>query len=206
MRGFSEQEREEIHRDLLRVGREQFVEYGPERTRVKDLTDPVGIAKPTFYQFFDSKGELYLEVLSRETEALAEEVHAGVTGIDTARDALEYVFKRYRQFLERNPDLMRVLSEHHPRELFRNVPPEKIEDAKEQWFDAHLPIIRDIQGKSDGPLAERDPREILELLRPIAVMQLYKERGTTRGVEEFDRLQTAHIETLVRGLILPDGE
>lgn len=206
VRGFSQEEREDIHRELVRVGREQFIKYGPERTRVKDITDPVGIAKPTFYQFFDSKGELYLEVIRRETDALADEVRAEVADIDTAQAALAHLFTTYRRFVETNPDLMRVLAEHHPRELFRNVPPEKIEDAKEQWFAAHLPIIRDIQQKTDGPLAERDPRAILELLRPIAVMQLYKEHGTTRSPAEFDRVQTRHIETLIRGLTLRDTE
>lgn len=205
MRGFSEQERQAIYRDLLSVGREQFVEYGPERTRIKDITDPVGIAKATFYQFFDSKGELYLEVLRHETEALAAEVRSDVATIETGREALEHLFVTYRQFVERNPDLMRVLAEHHPRELFRNVPAEKIQDAKAQWFETHLPIVEAIQEKSEEPLASREPREILELLRPVAVMQLYKERGTTRSDEEFDRLQTVHIETLVRGLTARDG-
>lgn len=206
VRGFSEEERAEIRKDLLRVGREQFLTYGPERTRVKDITDPVGIAKPTFYQFFDSKGELYLEILARETDELAARLRDETTSLDDPAEALERLFTAYREYIEHNPDLQQVLSEHHPRELFRNVPHERIEAARAHWFDVHLPVIRDIQAKSDGSLAERDSREILGLLRPIAVMQMYRERGTTRSPEEFDRLQRIHIETLVRGLIHGDPE
>lgn len=204
MRGFSDDERAQIRAELIEAGRDQILKYGPERTRVKDVTEPVGIAKPTFYQFFDSKGELYLEILAREIDRFAEQLRAELGGIEDARAALKRVFTGYVEFIETNPDLQRVMSENHPRELFRNVPQEKIDAVKQQWFDTNLPIIEDLQGKSDGALAERDPVEILNLLRPVAVMQMYKEKGTTRSQAHFEELQEMHIETLVRGLVSED--
>ena len=201
MRGFSEEEREQIREELIQTGREQFLRYGPERTRVKDVTEPVGIAKPTFYQFFDSKGELYLEIIAHETKAFSEQLRADLADIDDPSEALKRVFTSYVEFFENKPDLIEVFSESHPRELFRNVPQERIDDVKHQWYSATVPIIEDLQERSDGELAEHDPGEILSLLRPVGLMQLYKEQGTTRSEADFERIQNFHIETLVHGLV-----
>lgn len=204
MRGFSEEERAQIREDLITTGREQFLRYGPERTRVKDITEPVGIAKPTFYQFFNSKGELYLEIIARETEEFSEQLRADLADIDDPREGLKRVFTSYVEFFENKPDLLQILSENHPRELFRNVPQERINEMKHQWFTATLPIIKELQEKSDERLAEHDPGTILGLLRPVGLMQMYKEEGTTRGDEDFEQIQAFHIETLVRGLLHND--
>ena len=204
MRGFSEEERAQIREDLIMTGREQFLRYGPERTRVKDITEPVGIAKPTFYQFFDSKGELYLDIIARETEAFSEQLRSDLTDVEDPYEGLKRVFTSYIEFFENKPDLIEVLSENHPRELFRNVPQERIDEVKQQWYSATLPIIEDLQKRSDGSFAEYDPGEILSLLRPIGLMHLYKEQGTTRREADFERIQDFHIETLVRGLVAED--
>lgn len=204
MRGFSEEEREQIREDLIQTGREQFLRYGPERTRVKDITEPVGIAKPTFYQFFDSKGELYLEIMARETEAFSEQLRSNLTNVEDPYEGLKRVFTSYVEFFENKPDLIEVLSENHPRELFRNVPQERIDEVKQQWYSATLPIIEDLQKRSGGSLAEHDPAAILSLLRPVGLMQLYKEQGTTRSEADFERIQDFHIETIVWGLVADD--
>ncbi len=204
MRGFSDEERAQIRAQLIEVGREQFLAHGPERTRVKDLTDPVGIAKPTFYQFFDSKGELYLEILARESETFGERLRAEVAGIDDPQAGLERLFTSYLEFLEDSPGVQRMLTEHPPRELFRNVPQEEIDRVQNAWVETYIPAIEALQRESDGPFAERDPEVIFDLLRPVGLMQRYKERGTTRDEAEFERIQRVHVSTLVRGLTCAD--
>lgn len=206
MRGFSDEERARIREELLATGREQFFRYGPERTRVKDITDPVGIAKPTFYQFFDSKGELYLEVVAREIEAFDERARAGLEATEDPHEGLTHLFESYAEFIERNPDLQEVLTETHSRELFRNVPQERIDEVRRQWRDAYLPLIETLQENSDGALATYEPDVVLGLLRPVGLMQWYRERGTTLSDEEFERIRRAHIETLVRGLVLAETD
>lgn len=201
MRGFSEEDRAQIRADLLQTGREQFLRYGPERTRVKDITEPVGIAKPTFYQFFDSKGELYLEIIARESQAFSEQLRSELTAVEDPYEGMMCVFTSYVEFFENKSDLLAILSENHPRELFRNVSQERINAVKQQWYSTTVPIIEELQERSDGTLAEHDAGEVLSLLRPVGLMQLYKAQGTTRSDADFERIQDFHIETLVRGLV-----
>lgn len=51
MRKFTDEDRDRIRAELIGTAQELLMEYGPTKTTVKDITDPVGIAKPTFYQF-----------------------------------------------------------------------------------------------------------------------------------------------------------
>jgi AcrR family transcriptional regulator len=200
MRGFSDDERARIRDGLIETGREQFLKYGPERTRVKDITDPVGIAKPTFYQFFDSKGELHLEVISRETEEFVELLQEEIETTDDVRQGVERLFTSYLQFIEQNPNLHKLTSGNHPRELFRNVPQERIDEVQQQWTASCIPIIERLQERSEGTFASHDPGMVLALLRPVGLLHQYGKSGTTRSEEEITEIQQIHIDTLVRGL------
>lgn len=200
MRGFSDEQRNQIREDLVKSGSEQFQQYGPERTRVKDITEPVGIAKPTFYQFFDSKGELYLEIFTRVSKELGDELQSEISAIEDTREAVKRLFTKYVEFIEENPHLVEVMSHTPPREMFRNVPQEQIDQVRENWLNAYAPVIEELQHRTDAALVDYDPMMILALLRPIGLMHLYKEEGTTRDSTEFERMQEAHIEILVNGL------
>jgi AcrR family transcriptional regulator len=201
MRGFSDEERSQIRENLIETGREQFLKYGPERTRVKDITDPVGIAKPTFYQFFDSKGELHLEVISRETAEFAALLQREVEATDDVRQGVERLFTSYLEFIEHNPDLQTLTSGTYPRELFRNVPQERIDEVQQQWTSSCLSAIERLQERSEGTFASHDPSMVLALLRPVGLLHQYGKSGTTRSEEEITEIQQMHIDTLVRGLI-----
>jgi AcrR family transcriptional regulator len=201
MRGFSDEERAQIREGLIENGREQFLKYGPERTRVKDITGPVGIAKPTFYQFFDSKGELHLEVILRETEEFVELLREEIEATDDVGQGVERLFTSYLEFIEHNSDLHKLMSGNHPREVFRNVPQERIDEVQRQWTASCIPIIERLQERSEGAFASHDPGMVLALLRPVGLLHQYGKNGTTRSDKEITEVQQMHINTLVRGLI-----
>jgi AcrR family transcriptional regulator len=200
MRGFSDEERAQIKEGLIETGREQFLKYGPERTRVKDITDPVEIAKPTFYQFFGSKGELHLEVISRETEEFVEFLQQEIEATDDVRQGAERLFTSYLEFIEHNPDLHKLTSGKQSRELFRNVSQERINEVQRQWAASCITIIEQLQERSEGTFASHDPGMVLALLRPVGLLYQYGKSGTTRSEEEIAEVQRMHIDTLVRGL------
>ncbi len=62
-RTYSEVERENIRRSLLKVGGECLDELGVARTTVDYLVGRVHIPKGSFYLFFSCKEELFLELL-----------------------------------------------------------------------------------------------------------------------------------------------
>ena len=65
-RTFTETEKEVIRKQLLEKGSHCFSRYGLKKTGIEDITNLAGIGKGTFYNFFNSKEELFVEVLKHE--------------------------------------------------------------------------------------------------------------------------------------------
>src|SRR5262245_23680193 len=64
-KGFSEREKTLIRAKLIQKGGELFGTYGVKKTNVEDLARAVGISKGAFYLFYDSKEDLFFELLER---------------------------------------------------------------------------------------------------------------------------------------------
>lgn len=199
MRGFSDEERERIRSELIEAGREQLLAVGPDRTRVIDVTEPVGIAKPTFYRFFDSKEELYLEIYKREIEAFVERLRSDLAEVDDPREELERFFRGHVEFYEENPYMQRAFAQDHPRDAIRGVSPEKLEETRRDLFDRGLPLIEDVQERSDGPIAELDPVTVYRLLKPLVLM--IGDQQDSPG-DYHEEVRDTAISMLVRGLVL----
>lgn len=70
MRSFTSEEREIIRNKIIDRGKECFAIYGIKKTSIEDLTRDLGIAKSSFYSFFNSKEDLFLHIYKKEREAL----------------------------------------------------------------------------------------------------------------------------------------
>lgn len=70
MRSFTDEEREIIRRKIIDRGKDCFARYGVKKTSIEDLTKDLGIAKSSFYSFFNSKEDLFLHIFKEEREAL----------------------------------------------------------------------------------------------------------------------------------------
>src|SRR5436190_23218582 len=64
-KGFSEREKTLIRAQLLAKGRELFATQGIKKANVEDLTKAANISKGAFYLFFNSKEELFFELLGQ---------------------------------------------------------------------------------------------------------------------------------------------
>lgn len=60
---FTDEQNEQIRKDLIREARRCGITIGMRKTSVEQLTNSVGISKGSFYKFFDSKELLFFTVL-----------------------------------------------------------------------------------------------------------------------------------------------
>jgi len=60
---FSENEKEQIRNRLFTEGERLFVAHGIKKVTIDDLVESVGIAKASFYTFYESKEYLYLDIV-----------------------------------------------------------------------------------------------------------------------------------------------
>ncbi|MEZ4240657.1 MAG: helix-turn-helix domain-containing protein, partial [Myxococcota bacterium] len=73
---------------ILAAARAVFARNGYHRTGIADIVDACGIARGTFYRYFDSKRAIFQVVLA----AMMEEVVSVVVPIDVAHDIPGQVF------------------------------------------------------------------------------------------------------------------
>lgn len=89
MSKFTELEKENIREELLKVAYRLFIDKGLKSTSFEDITSSVGIAKSSFYIFFESKEMLYMELLAREGEQIEKKVWTKVTAANDIRSAIK---------------------------------------------------------------------------------------------------------------------
>lgn len=208
MRGFSDEERDRIREQLIQTGRELLLTYGPKKTTVKDITEPVGIAKPTFYQFFDSKSELYVVIFHRELEEYMENIRLELEKVEDPQEQLERFFWCYVEFGEENEFIQQVFIKGDYRDILGDLSSEQIIEIEQKEMEALVPHIKDIQERSEGPIGEMDPITVLGLMgSTLGLLVLHKDEyeGYVADLEDLEdgfytHLQERLVSTLVRGL------
>jgi len=172
---FTETEREYIRRRLMEAGRDLFGRQGLKKTSLEDLTSPAGIAKSSFYRFFGSKEELYLELLVEERGRL----RAGLperarVGTPDGKTAVERFLRAVVREFETNPLTRRLAT--HPEEwqaVVRRVPPEKLAANVEDSTDAVASFVR--RGQEEGGVRDGDPEVLAGVIRSVVVLSLHKD-------------------------------
>src|SRR5690349_24989999 len=96
-KAFTQNEKEIIRAQLHEKGKKLCEKQGLKKTSVDELAEAVGISKGAFYLFYDSKEELFLEVL----EQLETELQTGILQftIQPNADSRKNVTKMLKSFL-----------------------------------------------------------------------------------------------------------
>lgn len=107
----AERIREQRRRELLDVALRVFAQRGYHQARIADIIDAAGVARGTFYLYFESKNAIFHALL----DDLLARLRASVVGVSMASDAPP-VNVQIRQSVERvlaafvaSPDLTRVV-------------------------------------------------------------------------------------------------
>lgn len=109
-RAFTQTGKELIRQNLLRKGREYFIKYGLKKTSVDELAQAAGIAKGSFYKFYDSKEALFLAIHEETEEKLQMEMAQKLESAKEPLDKLRAFFKGSFLILEEDPLLQVVFS------------------------------------------------------------------------------------------------
>lgn len=124
--GFSERERTAIREKLIAIARESLAGAGFAKTSLDEIVAQAGIAKGSFYVFFDSKEALYLEAFESMEESLRSGFFSMVgKGSLPPRKRLEKAFLAMFDMMETNPAAASIDASLVER-LARKLPPERI--------------------------------------------------------------------------------
>lgn len=200
MAGFTDAERERIRRDVLDAGRELFARYGLEKTTIAELVEPAGVAPSTFYQFFDSKEALYLEILWREGEAFV----SGVVANSLEReDDPEVAVRRFLSLLfeeaETNPLFRKLLVEGERDRLVALMSDDEVVAAREEKFARYAPYLAAWQ--DEGKVRDGDPETLAGAMLSAGYLVAHRDELGDR----YEAVRDALIEVVAAGLTDVDG-
>lgn len=174
MRGFSDEERDRIRDGLKESGRDLFAQYGLGKTTIAEITDPVGIGTSTFYQFFDSKDDLYRAILEDEEQAIAERIMArSFEGEDDPRAAIEGFLRASFEEIETNPLVQRILLEDELDRLEGQYSEAERRAEREEELSFIRPYVE--QWQAEGRIREGDPDAIAGAIRAVVFLTLHQD-------------------------------
>ncbi len=88
---------------LLEVSLELFARQGYHQTSMNEIAEAAGVTKPVLYQHFESKQELYSELLHDVATRLREAVIAATTDAEGPREQVELGFTAIFRWMSEKP-------------------------------------------------------------------------------------------------------
>jgi AcrR family transcriptional regulator len=190
--------RERRRRAMLETALRVFSEKGYHQARISDIIEAAGIARGTFYLYFDGKNAIFHELL----DLLLERIRANVVGVDMSegapplRDQMLVSVRRVLGVFQENPALTRFV-------LRTSVGIDHEVDKKLEGFYQQLHAwLRESldNGRELGILRDIDTPPVAWLI--IGSMKQLVELVLDRpgGERELERLAAAALDFTLTGL------
>lgn len=97
---------------LLQVARTIFAAKGFQSTTMDDIAKEAGFTKPILYQYFESKTDLYREIVAQTADKLLGSLRDAVSAVDSPREKIEVAFRVYFEMVVSETDAFRILFIH----------------------------------------------------------------------------------------------
>lgn len=201
-KAFSDREKKIIKKKLIGKAKEYFGIFGLKKTNIGDLTKSIGIAKGTFYNFYKSKEELFLDVLEKVEQDHVDFLSKEIINSDKSPKEVFKFFLKYRyNVIETESIIKMLLSSDEMDYLFRMLPETtRINHFIRRKIDNEYMMQFTKKWQEDGLLKKIDPEILVNLYRIFAVISLGKEHvGKSKINETIDLL----IDILAEYLIIP---
>lgn len=202
MRSFTDEEREILKRKIIDRGKDCFARYGVKKTSIEDLTRDLGIAKSSFYSFFNSKEDLFIQIFKDERETLKDSL-------------LENSFLKYRMepdkavraylnyllnTVNNHPIWKKVFVEREYTELtLFPSSKEKIKEIHNENVAMILPFFE--EWANAGLLIDKNAKLLAETT--CAVFSLTRFRNEV-GDEDFPEIMNLFIDLLAENIVKRD--
>ncbi len=192
---FAASERAHITLRLLQTATDLFARQGLRKTSLDELVAPVGIAKSSFYAFFESKESLYLEVMITRAPVVGRKLMSALDA-DPGPEALEDLMRASVEIWATDPFYRRLVT--HPDEL--KAVGRRVGAAELARVMPHVvtPIVEFLRrGQVAGDIrADEEPEVILGVIRTVGLVILHRDEFG----ESYDQVLDTMIRSLARGL------
>lgn len=181
-KAFSEPEKETLRAQFRAKGKRLFEKHGLKKTSVDELTEAVVVSKGAFYLFYDSKEELFLEILEEiEREIQASILEFTIQPKSGSRQKLSQMLKGFLLTWDDYP-LLKNLSQSDMDYLLRKIPPERA--LKHAHNDAEFTKAFIKKAKREGVAIKTSPSVVSNLMKSLFFVGLHREELGKEGYAE----------------------
>jgi len=172
-KAFSEHERETIRTQMREKGKKLFEKHGLKKTSVDEVTEAVGISKGAFYLFYESKEELFLDILEQiEKEIQTSILEFTLTPKADARKNVSTMLKRFLVTWDDYP-LLKNFSKSDFDYLERKIPVQRIQQHVQSDTEFTSNFIKKI--KREGIIVKVSPHVVSNLIKSLFFIGLHRQ-------------------------------
>lgn len=200
---FKQHRAEETHSRILAAARECFARDGYDATGVAELCQVAGISKGAFYHHFQTKHDVFVELLRHWLAALDDQLERLRADAASIPDALIAMTGVVRHIYQTKPEELLIFLEflnkaaRDPRLLASAVEPFR------RYQDYFAGMIR--QGIAEGTLCQVDPDGAARILISMA-LGLLAQGLVDRDRSDWEAVTRQGIEMIVEGLKNPNSQ
>src|SRR5215216_6559599 len=181
-KAFSKQEKETIRLQMREKAIKLFEKQGLKKTSVDELAQAAGISKGAFYLFYESKEELFMEILEGlETDFRTRIFDFSINSKSNARKLLAKLLKDVLLTWDQYP-LLKNFSRTEYEYLVRKLPPQRIQahvNRDNQFVEEFIKSI-----KREGIDIKASPQVISNLMKSLFFVSLHRDDLGIEGYVE----------------------
>ncbi len=139
---FGEDEKKQINDKLLSQGERLFSTHGIKKVTIDDLVEAVGIAKASFYTFYESKEYLYLDIVQNIQQKIFTELGTILVSNKnlSSEERVLQVFEAMNEMMLQYP-ILTYMDAATIGLIARKVSKERLSAFQEQNFDAAQSLL-----------------------------------------------------------------
>ncbi|WP_164985257.1 TetR/AcrR family transcriptional regulator [Ammoniphilus sp. CFH 90114] len=170
---FNELEKVNIRKNLIQKGTELFILYGLKKTTIDNIATACGISKGSFYAFYETKEDLYLEIWLKEEAKFNEFLTEIMQSYDDAKEMLIEVCRGTFRYFEMNPFHRNMYEKKEMEQLVRKLAPEKLSMLINQDNSTFVPLIKKLQ--EEKKIIPIDPETVMGIHRCLSMLPLIRQ-------------------------------
>lgn len=172
-KGFTDAEKGQIQRDLMVKGKKLFIDQGFKKASVSLITETVGIAKGSFYLFYSSKEELFIDIL----EEIEDKIQADILNeVEMSQLPADELFKSVLRTRLRNatddPIIQMTLKNDLIQQIWSKLPESRRQANLEK--DARF-VEKFLQARPEAAVMfQHDSEKLAGIFRSLFFLILHK--------------------------------
>jgi AcrR family transcriptional regulator len=183
---------------ILKAARTLFSQQGYKTTSISEITDMAGIATGTFYLYFESKPQLFMDLFLEENLKLKKQLMEKIDLTADPRLVIQQIMMLNMEGMSANP----ILREWYNREVFDKIEQkyreEKGIDQLDFFYSIFIEVVRKWQ--TEGKMRnDIDSEMVMALFTAVIKIDEHKEEI---GIQYFPQILDHLFGFLMEGLLI----